>query len=135
LKIQVMTEEQANSQIITWTRSTWLGLASRRLSVNRCGSFRTESEPHNYFGYWASGIRARTYIVDGLAIRLIRCCKPEFCRILMHNAIVWGRITNRFRWTGALQPTITSVTGNAHGRKWKGNPIYPNSFDEMWPGV
>jgi catalase len=61
LKIQVMTEEQANSQDYYMNPFDVTSLASRRLSVNRCGSFRTESEPHNYFGYWASGIRARTY--------------------------------------------------------------------------
>jgi hypothetical protein len=56
----------------------------------------------------------------------------EFCRILMHNAIVWGPITNRFRIDALLQPTITSVTGKSARTEMEGNPNYfPNSFDEM----
>jgi catalase len=41
-------------------------LASRRLSVNRCGSFRTESEPHNYFQDIEQAAFAPAHIVDGI---------------------------------------------------------------------
>jgi catalase len=131
---QVMTEEQANTDYYmnpfdvtkVWPHADYPLIDVGVLELNQNPIiFRILSKRHS-----------RPHISwTGLAIRLIRCCKPEFCRILMHNAIVWGRITNRFRIDALLQPTITSVTGKC-ARKWKGNPNYfPNSFDEMRSGV
>jgi catalase len=52
---------------------------------------------HNYFQDIEQAAFAPAHIVDGIGYSPDRMLQAEFCRILMHNAIVWGRITNRFR--------------------------------------
>jgi catalase len=42
----------------------------------------------------SSGIRARTY--RGIGYSPDKMCKLEFCRILMHNAIVWDELRTDF---------------------------------------
>jgi catalase len=86
-----MTEEQANSQdyymnpfdVTVWPHADYPLID---------GSFRTESEPH-YFQDIEQGHRARTYR-GRIGYSPDMLC-PNV--VLMHNAIVWGRITNRFR--------------------------------------
>jgi catalase len=84
------------------------------------GVLELNQNPIIFSGYWASGIRARTYRGrDWLFAD--KMLQARILSYLMHNAIVWGRITNRFRWIDALlQPTITSVTGKCARTEMEG---------------
>jgi catalase len=57
------------------------------------GVLELNQNPHNYFQ--DIGIRARISS-DGIGYSPDKMLKPEFCRILMHNAIVWDELRTDF---------------------------------------